>query len=173
MVALVRIERFEAAGEAVTGFHLRRVGVDHVGGFFDLADGLDAVLAGLDDEDRRETELVLANQLAGAAQDRHPFLPGPAGPGGVGRPGGGDGIVDVGLRAGDEATEDHVMVGGRTSFERLRARSFFAADDHGVGLTELALDLFQGTIERGMHRLDLLGGRGVGDLVGNGHGCSS
>ena len=69
-IALSRVERVELPHESVVFFHLRRVGIDDVGRFLDLADGLDAVLAGLEDEQRRQAELLFADQRRGAAHDR-------------------------------------------------------------------------------------------------------
>ena len=176
-----RTERLRSAGSSESRrrakpslrFHLGRIGIDDVGRFLDLADGLDAVLAGLEDEQRRQAELSLADQRRGAAHDRDSLLPGPLRPSRKGGFGGGHGIIDVGFGAGRETADDDLVVGRRADLEGVGAGALFAADNQGVGLTEVAAKLLEGGVEGVVHRLDLLGGRGVGDLVGNGHGYSS
>jgi hypothetical protein len=172
-IALSRIECVEAPREPVVLFHLRRVGINDVCRFLDLADGLDAVLAGLEDEQRRQAELLLADQRRGAAHNGDPLLPRSLRPRRKGCFGGCHGIVDVGYAAGREAANEDPVVGWRADLEGVDASALFAANEQGIRLAEVAAQLLEGGIERAVHRLDLLGGRGVGDLVGNSHGYSS
>ena len=71
--------------------------------------------------------------------------------------GGGHRVVDVGFRTGGEAAEDDLVVDWRADLECLAAAALLPGDHEGVGLPQLAAQIFESGIEGGMHRFDLLG----------------
>ncbi len=163
-VALTGIDAVQLPHEPVVLLHLVSVGVDQVGAFLHLADRLRAVLACFQDQQRREPELALPDQLRGLPHHPHPVHVRQAGPGGIGPLSRRHGIVDVLSGAGLEPRQQQVAVGRRAHFKGVAAFTLLPLDEHRVGSPKLPAHLRESFVERLMHLLDLLGRGRVRDL---------
>ncbi|MNY17647.1 hypothetical protein D3C86_1509750 [compost metagenome] len=144
---LVGREAAERTVEAARFLDLRGVVTQEIGGFFDVTQALEAVLADFVGHDRRQTQTALGDQIRSPAQAGHPLLPGPVGPGLLRRARGGDSLVQPREREAVRPGQDEAGIDRRTRRQEVPARDLLAGQPGGELAAELRANRVQGSVE--------------------------